>query len=82
MAPSEQGDYCHIGEGNLMERGATPLGLLLDLRLEGLGESACGPLLVFQQPGTCILSLNYCLSFFSSPCLVLVASFSQPLELK
>lgn len=56
VAPSEQGDYCHIGEGNLMERGATPLGLLLDLRLEGLGESACGPILVFQQPGACILS--------------------------
>lgn len=48
--PGEQGTTVLLGRGNLMGRGATPLGLLLDLRLEVLGESACGPILVFQQP--------------------------------
>lgn len=44
--------------------------------------SACGPFLVFQQSCSSVLSLNFCLSFFSPFCLLLVALFSQPLELE
>ena len=81
---ASKGTTVPLGKETGSGRGATPLALLLDLGLEGLWMSACGPFLVFQQSCSSVLSelLPQFLQPFCPSCLLLVALFSQPLELE